>query len=205
MDTIFGYKISNSEYPQMKVIETPKFMLRPATPNDAYDLYEYLSQEKVVKYLPFKPHKNINTTKKFINSFFINNYRMGKIGHCVIYYKPDKRVIGNVGINNISTWSREGEIGICINPKYWGNNFATELTIITLITGFELMNLDKLIAITYSENKYTPKSLETLGFKYIKTCKPRNNLQVSHIFELTRNDYLKMKRYYLPNLINTFN
>ena len=205
MDTIFGYKISNSEYPQMKVIETPKFMLRPATPNDAYDLYEYLSQEKVVKYLPFKPHKNINTTKKFINSFFINNYRMGKIGHCVIYYKPDKRVIGNIGINNISTWSREGEIGICINPKYWGNNFATELTITTLITGFELMNLDKLIAITYSENKYTPKSLETLGFKYIKTCKSRNNLQVSHIFELTRNDYLKMKRYYLPNLINTFN
>ena len=71
MDTIFGYKISNSEYPQMKVIETPKFILRPAAPNDAYDLYEYLSQEKVVKYLPFKPHKNINTTKNLYTLFLL--------------------------------------------------------------------------------------------------------------------------------------
>ncbi|WP_297130890.1 GNAT family N-acetyltransferase [Terrisporobacter sp.] len=204
MNTIFGYKILNSEYPQMKIIETPDFILRPATLNDTHDLHEYLRQENVVKYLPFKAHKNINATKKFIQSFFIENYEKGKIGNYVIYYKPDKKVIGNIGINNVSMRAREGEIGICINPKYWGNNFATELTVITLITGFELMNLDKLIAITYSENRYTPKSLKALGFKYVKTRKLRNTLQVSHIFELSRNDYLQMKEYYLPCLIMEF-
>ena len=31
MDYLFGYKISDSKYPQMKIIETPKFILRPAT------------------------------------------------------------------------------------------------------------------------------------------------------------------------------
>lgn len=204
MDNIFGYKISNSQYHQMKIIETPRFILRPAALQDVLDIYEYLSQEKVVKYLPFKAHKTINDTKRFVQLFFINKYKQGKVGNYVIYHKTDKKVIGNIGINNIRTISKEGEIGICINPKYWGNNYATELTVTTLITGFELINLDKLVAITYSDNKYTPKSLSNLGFEYSKTYKPRKNLQVSHRFELTKNDYLKLKKEYLPDLVNSF-
>ena len=66
MDNIFGYKISDSEYSQMKIIETPKFILRPVIFNDAKDLFEYLSQEKVVRYLPFKAHKNICSFYCFI-------------------------------------------------------------------------------------------------------------------------------------------
>lgn len=188
----------------MKIIETPRFILRPATLEDVPYIYEYLSQEKVVRYLPFKVHKNINDTKRFVQLFFINTYKQGKVGNYVIYHKDDKKVIGNVGINNIRTGSKEGEIGICINPKYWGNDFATELTITTLITGFELMNLNKLIALTYSENKYTPKSLNNLGFKYTKTYTPRKNIPISHRFELNKNDYLKLKEEYLPSLVKSF-
>ena len=69
MNNILGFKISDSQYPQMKIIETPRFIFRPATINDVKDIYEYLSQKKVVKYLPFNAHKNINTTKKFIRLF----------------------------------------------------------------------------------------------------------------------------------------
>lgn len=204
MDNIFGYKISDSEYSQMKIIETPKFILRPVIFSDAKDLFEYLSQENVVKYLPFKAHKNIYQTKNFINSFFIDNYKKGKVGNYAIYYKSDKKVIGNVGLNNVSTKATEAEIGICINPKYWGHNFATELTIISLITGFEILQLNKLIALTYTKNKYTPKSLESLGFKYVKTYKPSSNSDLSHRFELTRNKYLELKVDYLPKLLKEF-
>ena len=204
MDSIFGYKISDSSYPQMKVIETHKFIFRPVDFNDLNDIYEYLSQEKVVKYLPFKAHKNTSATKKFIKYFFIDNYKRGKVGNYAVYYKPDKKVIGNVGFNNIFPNSKKGEIGICINPKYWGNNFSTEITIVCLITGFELLNLNKIVAVTYSQNKYAPKSLNNLGFKYIKTSKPRNNLPMSHTFELTRKEYLKLKKEYLPHLIKSF-
>lgn len=204
MDNIFGYKISDSQYPQMKIIETPRFTLRPATLQDIPDIYEYLSQEKVVKYLPFNAHKTINDTKRFVQLFFINNYKQGKVGNYVIYHKVDKKVIGNIGINNVWPRSKEGEMGICINPKYWGNDFSTELLIINLITGFELMDLNKLVAITHSENKYSSKCLDKIGFKYIKTYKPRRNLQLSHRFELTKTDYLELKKYYLPKLIKTF-
>ena len=204
MDNIFGYKIFNSQYPQMKIIETPKFIFRPATLNDIPDIYEYLSQEKVVKYLPFKAHKTINDTKRLVQLFFIDNYKQGKVGNYVAFHKDDKKVIGNFGINNVRPGSKEGEIAVCMNPKYWGNGLATELSIVTLITGFELMNLNKLIILTYSENKYTPKTINNLKFKYVKTYKPRKNLPISHRFELTKNDYLELKKEYLPNLVKTF-
>ena len=205
MDNILGYKISDSKYPQMKIIETPKFILRPVLISDAEDLFEYLSQEKVVRYLPFSSHKNIYQTKNFIKSFFIDNYKKGKVGNYAIYYKRDNKVIGNIGLNNVSTNSSEAEIGICINPNYWGHDFATELTVTSLITGFEFLQLNKLIAITYTKNKYTPKSLENLGFRYVKTYKPNFSTEVSHRFELTRIKYLELKSEYLPNLIKEFN
>ena len=80
MDKIFDYKVSDSIYPQMKIIETPRFIFRPFDISDAYDVYEYLSQEIVVKFLPFKAHRSINDTKKFIQTYFINNYKRGKRG-----------------------------------------------------------------------------------------------------------------------------
>lgn len=91
----------------MKIIETPKFILRPATLKDASDFFKYCSQEKVLSYLPFNTHKNILQTKIFIKSFFINNYKKG-----------------NIGSNNIIHNSKSAEIGICINPKYWWHDFV---------------------------------------------------------------------------------
>ena len=75
---------------------------------------------------------------------------------------------------------------------------------ITLITGFELLNLDKLIALTYTKNKYTPKSLENLGFKYINTFKIKTSSNTCHRFKLVKDEYLKLKEYYLPDLIESF-
>lgn len=205
MNNIFGYKIEESTYPQMKIIETPKFIFRPMTISDILDVYEYLSQEKVVKHLSFKVHKNINYTKRFIQSYFIKNYKKGRVGNYAIYHKTHKKVIGNIGLNNVNPKSKMGEIGICINPKYWGNNLATELTIITLITAFEILDLDKIISKTYQNNKYTPKSLNNLNFRYVKSFKDKKHSELCNIYELTKSEYMNMKADYLPSLINKFN
>lgn len=183
--------MNNSIYPQMKKIETEKFILRPAQLSDAEDMFEYYKEEKVVKYLPFNAHKSVEETRRFINTFFIKNYRDGKIGHLVIVSKEDKKVIGNIGLNNVRIGDSKAEIGICINPRYWGNNIATKLTVCTLKYGFDYLNMNKLIAITYEDNKYTRKSLESLGFKYISTYKKKIGRKYieCRVFEIDRRDY----------------
>lgn len=193
--------MNNTLYPQMKIIETEKYLLRPAKISDAPDMYDYYKDNKVVKYLPFNAHNSIEETKRFINNFFIKNYKEGKIGHLAIVSKEYNKVIGNIGLNNIKMGDTKGEMGICINPKYWGDNLATKLTVCTLMYGFDYLNMDKLIAITYEDNKYTQKSLQSLGFRYIRTYdkKIRNNYVKCHHFELTRDEYFKNK---MKNMYN---
>ncbi|MGL5754488.1 MAG: GNAT family N-acetyltransferase [Paraclostridium sp.] len=192
--------MKDSIYPQMKIIETNRYILRPICLEDALSMFEYYSQEKVVKYLPIKAHKSIAETKRFIKTYFIDSYRKGYVNHWAIIDKSNKKLIGNIGLNNVLPKAKEAEIGICINPLYWGNDIATELTKNSLKYGFKYLNLEKLIAQTYEDNPSTRKSLESLGFKYINTSNKRIIQQSGYKYvrcdnyELTKRDYI-LSRY----------
>ena len=80
----------------MKIIESNKYILRPITLEDATSMFEYYSQEKVVKYLPIKVHKSISETKRFIRKNFIDSYKKGNVNHWAIIDKHNKKLIGNI-------------------------------------------------------------------------------------------------------------
>lgn len=82
--------MKDSIYPQMKIIESNKYILRPITLEDATSMFEYYSQEKVVKYLPIKVHKSISETKRFIRKNFIDSYKKGNVNHWAIIDKHNK-------------------------------------------------------------------------------------------------------------------
>lgn len=192
----------NSSKSKMKILETKRCILRPISLEDAPDLFDYYNQDIVVKYLPFKKHKTISDTEKFIRLFFLKNYNEGKIGHYAIVLKEENRVIGNVGFNNISTSSKEGEMGICINPSYWGYNLSTELAQEMLRYGFKDLNLEKITAITFEDNKHSQKPLENLGFHYVKTFnknlkskKVRNPIKC-HEYEMLKTNYISKFKLY---------
>lgn len=159
----------SNEYSQMKPLESKNCFLRPVRLSDAKDLYECYSKDIVVKYLPIKKHSNIKDTERFIKKFFINNYNQGRVGHYAIVSKRDNKVIGNQGFNNIKPGDEEAEIGICINPNYWGDDYATEITEAMINYGFTHLNLKRIIAETYKENSNSTKSLKNLGFIYLET------------------------------------
>ncbi len=192
--------MTNSTPNKMKVLETKRCILRLVTLSDVYDLYEYYKEDSVVKYLPFKKHNSINDTKRFIKLFFLKNYNEGKIGHYAIVLKSENKVIGNVGFNNISPNAKEGEIGICINPKYWGEHLSTELAKEMLRYGFIDLKLKRITAITYEDNKYSRKPLEDLGFSYIGIVNKNdhsnkiNKNQVCYKFQMNRKDYIRRMR-----------
>ena len=150
----------------------------------------------ILKFLPIKVHKTHSDTARFIKSFFINNYERGRVGHYAVLLKKQNKVIGNVGFNNISQNATNGEIGICLNPDFWGNNLAYELTEVLLQYGFNKLNLNYIYAITYNDNIYSKRYLEKLNFThnndFVKRFKNSNNKTVKcNKFVLYRNDYTK--------------
>ena len=157
----------NHQYSQMKPLESKNCILREVRLEDAKDLYEYYKLDIVVKYLPINRHTSISKTRKFIKEFFIYNYNKGRVGHYAIISKKDNKVIGNMGFNNIDVNAEEAEIGICINPTYWGHGYATEITEPLIRYGFNELNLKRIIAETYKENINSTKPLKNLGFRYL--------------------------------------
>ena len=194
--------MKDSIYPQMKIIETDKYIFRPICLDDASNMFEYLSQEEVVRYLPIKIHKSVIDTKRFIRSYFISSYKRGNINHWAIIDKRNNNLVGNIGFNDISVNDKEGEIGICINPKYWGHDIATELTKYPLMYGFKFLKLEKIIAISYEENPKTRKSLTNCGFKHVKTF--NRKLKISNLFKIKKCDKYELcrKDYILSRFID---
>lgn len=184
-------------YPQMPIIETKNYLLRPVRLNDADDMFEYYKQSKVVKYLPMSFHKTVLDTKRFIKSFFIDNYKQGKIGHFAVVDKSNNKVIGNIGLNNVDKNDTEGEIGICINPIYWGHDIATELGREVLKFAFSSTNIKRIIANTYEDNKRTRKSLEHLNLKYYKTYDKKivKGMKITYVkcdaYRILKSEYTK--------------
>ena len=184
-------------YPQMPIIETKKYLLRPVSLNDADDMFEYYKQPKVVKYLPMNPHKSVSDTRRFIKTFFIDNYNQGKIGHFAVVDKFNNKVIGNVGLNNVDKDAIEAEIGICINPNYWGHDIGTELAKELLKFAFTSTNIKRIIANTYEDNKSSRKALENLNIKYYKTYNKKivKGMKIIYVkcdsYKILKSEYMK--------------
>ena len=173
-------------YPQMPIIETKNYLLRPARLNDAEDMFEYYKQSKVVEYLPMSSHKTVSDTRRFIKSFFIDNYNQGKIGHFAVVDKSNNKVIGNIGLN--------------INPIYWGHDIATELGKEVIKFAFTSTNIKRIVANTYENNKRTRKSLKHLNLKYYKTYNKKivKGMKITYVkcdsYRILKSEYIKINR-----------
>lgn len=101
-------------------LETKRCIIRKFTMDDIDDLYETLSDEKVMEYI--EPAFDREQTKEFIE----------EAGLCVpplvyaLEWKESKKVIGQVIYHQYEEDSYE--IGWIINRAYWGRKIADEVT-----------------------------------------------------------------------------
>lgn len=189
--------LTSSHMPQL---ETKRCILRMMTLDDYEDLFEFYNNEDHLKFLPFKKHYNSLDTKKFIRSFFIDNYNQGKIGHYAIVLKDSDKVIGNIGFNNISTTDIEGEIGVCLNPNYCGNGIIHEILIEILRYGFAELKLNRVYAVAFDGNTSSINILKHYNFNYVGEVTQRKKIKGKliytkcHIYDIYAHEYIKKSK-----------
>ncbi len=64
--------------------------------------------------------------------------------------------------------AREGDMGYELDPKHWGNGYATEAAQAVLDFGFSHMNLRRISAWCIAENTASAHVLEKIGMKLEK-------------------------------------
>lgn len=119
------------------------------------DLFEYLSDEKVVKYEPYKP-MNIEEVKENLD------WRISTDEMIAVELKKTHKMIGNVylGKRDFNTL----EIGYVFNKNYWRNRYAKESCKALIDNAFS-EGIHRIFAECDPKNPNSWKLLENLGFQ----------------------------------------
>ncbi|WP_421378506.1 GNAT family N-acetyltransferase [Bacillus salacetis] len=154
-----------------------RIILRELQEDDWLGIHDYASQEQASRFQPWGPNTE-EETKIFVqealdeakknprNRFFF-----------VIQGIQNNELLGAVELNISDFHNQAGDIGYIINPKNWGEGFATEAAQLVLRYGFEVLKLHRIYATCSPENAGSARVLEKVGMTK----------------EGTMRDHLKMK------------
>lgn len=101
----------------MITTEIERLILRRYRQEDLQDLYEYLSDQEVVEYEPYKP-LTFDETKENLQ------WRIGTDEMTAVALKHSHKMIGNVYLGKREFEALE--IGFVFNRHYWGHGYAAE-------------------------------------------------------------------------------
>lgn len=136
------------------MIETDRLILRPFTMDDFDDLYEYISDAKVVEYEPYKPLTREEARENL-------KWRCTTDEMFAVALKENGKVIGNVYFGNRDFNSKE--IGYVFNKNFWGKGYAKEACRAVIADAFE-NGIHRVFAELDPDNENSRHLVESLGF-----------------------------------------
>lgn len=155
-------KIKEKEFP---VIETDRLILRLLQNKDSKDLFSILSSENITKYYGMFTMKELSEAEQLISKFE-NLFREDKSIRWGIELKNSKQIIGTCGFHNWNKRHFRAEIGYELGEQFWKKGYAKEAVLAIIDYGFKNMDLERIEAVTYPENKVSKNMLIKLGFEY---------------------------------------
>lgn len=137
-------------------MKTERLLIRRFKPEDWQDLYEYLSQDEVVKYEPYDVYTEEASKQEA-------KRRSGDNSFWAVCLKDSGKLIGNVYLAKLDfgTW----ELGYVFNSNYQGRGYATEAAQALVNDIIKNHNARRVIAMCNPFNKPSWKLLERLGLR----------------------------------------
>jgi len=180
------------------VLETERLILRKVIKEDAKSIFNYLSDQKVMKYYGLAPFKTINDALDEISWYqSIQNKKTGiRWG---ITLKEQGVVIGSCGFHNVVSQHFRTEIGFELSKDQWGKGIAIEAVDTIITHGFNHMNFQRIEALIEPPNLSSQKLVEKIGFiregllrSYEFTCGKFDDL---YMYSLLKQDFDKINSF----------
>ena len=175
-------------------LETERLILRRFTLDDAEDAFRNWAQsEAVTKYLTWKPYKNIDDLKGYIQ-YCIDEYQKPDNYNWVIEYKEIGEPIGSISV----MWVREDiaacEIGYCMSERFWGMGIMPEALKEVIRFLFEEVGMNRIQATHDANNPNSGRVMEKCGMQHEGTMRQasRNTLGIcdSVMRAILREEYI---------------
>ncbi|MFP7296181.1 GNAT family N-acetyltransferase [Neobacillus niacini] len=145
------------------ILETERLKLVHITQDYAEKLFEIFSLEEVTKYYGSDSFTSKEEASKLIDMFQKGFYEKRSIRWGMIL-KKEETFIGTLGLNGLQLKNKKTEIGYELHPNYWRNGYASEAIKEVITYSFCDLELNRIGAVVFPENKASLKLLEKLGF-----------------------------------------
>lgn len=149
---------------KLPVIETERLMLRMYRQEDLEAVYEIASDPQVRRYFP-EGRKIERDDVLGSLPRRIDNWRRDGFGQLGVFEKSSNKLIGYCGLKNLEN-TDEIEIYYGYGRESWGRGYATEAAAAVLRFGFEETGLERIVAVTHTENTASQKVIEKIGLKW---------------------------------------
>jgi RimJ/RimL family protein N-acetyltransferase len=146
-------------------IETARLRLRVPSLSDLDDLYLIRSDPDVMRFITGAPSTREETLAGLDKH--LKRWEEHGFGQWVLNFKGEAALLGWCGLDFLDT-TTEIEVGYGLAQEYWGLGIATEAAEASLRFGFEQLNLERIVAVAYPQNRGSWRVMEKLGMKYVR-------------------------------------
>lgn len=146
------------------VLESELFIMRPLEAGDAEDMFEYGSDEEVVKYLPWGPYQSIEEVRTGIEKFFLKRPESGLPMAYAIIWKDNGKMIGTCDFHSVDRDDNSGGIGFVLNRNYWNRGIITSAAEMLIEMGRSHLGYRRITLDHLSENRAAARVALKLGF-----------------------------------------
>ncbi|GAB6926164.1 GNAT family N-acetyltransferase [Paenibacillus sp. JCM 10914] len=162
------------------ILETERTRLRPITPKDLRDIYEYCSVPEVSQYTMWNTHQSLEDTRRFVE-FVLHRYAKLKVGPWGIEHKESGTLIGTCSFIDWDNRNQKAELGYVLSNVYWNHGLMTEVIRRVIQFGFDKLQLVRIEAKCHPDNIGSFKVMEKTGMEL--EGRLRNYLKVKDRYE----------------------
>lgn len=147
------------------MIQAGAVRLRAIERGDIPRFVHWLNDPEVTEFLLMSFPLSAEMEEKWYEKQLQNDPGDGQVLAIEVLVGDNWLHIGNTGLHNVNQISRYAEFGIFIGEKeYWNRGYGTIATNLTLMHGFENLNLNRIFLHVYQNNPRGIAAYEKAGF-----------------------------------------
>ena len=171
------------------LIETERLLLREITLTDKEDLFQLHSDPEVQKLTGETVVESLTEIEQAIQTR-ISDYKKYGYGRLAVIKKETNEFIGWAGLCYLPEFNQV-DLGYRLKKEFWGKGYATEASKAIIEHGFNVLQLDLIIAIALPQNKDSIKVMEKVGMVFDKKAPYDEKIQDATWYKLERTAYFK--------------
>jgi len=160
-----------------KILETERLILRELSIDDAEFILTLLNTPGWLEYIGDKNVRTLEDAKSYLEKGPIKSYKENGFGLWLTSLKNNSTPIGMCGLVNRESL-KDIDIGFALLPEYSKLGYGYEIAYATINYANHVLRIDKVVAITDSNNLPSIKLLNKIGLQFEKTLNLSENDKV---------------------------